>query len=55
MDGCTQHLRKPITQLETEVRALRKRDRLQRQRLAEKYGYEFLATHSNSQVDLFVR
>ncbi len=39
----TQPLRKRIAQLETEVRALRKRDRMQRQRLAQKYGYEFLA------------
>ncbi len=39
----THLLRKRITQLEAEVRALRKRDLLQRQRLAEKYGREFLA------------
>lgn len=39
----THLLRKRITQLEAEVRALWKRDLLQRQRLAEKYGREFLA------------
>ncbi len=38
-----QPLRKRIAQLETEVRALRKRDQIQRQRLAHKYGREFLA------------
>lgn len=38
-----QILEQRIAQLETEVRALRKRDQLQRQRLAQKYGREFLA------------
>jgi len=38
----THLLRKRITQLETEVRALRKQAQAQRQRLAEKYGREFL-------------
>jgi len=32
-----------MVQLEAEVRALRKRDQMQRQRLAQKYGREFLA------------
>jgi hypothetical protein len=39
----TYPLKKRIAQLETEVRALRERDRMQRQRLAQKYGHEFLA------------
>lgn len=43
MDDRTQPLKKRIAQLETEVRALRKRDQMQRQRLAQKYGREFLA------------
>ena len=42
MSDRTQPLRKRIAQLETEVRALRKRDQMQRQRLAQKYGREFL-------------
>ncbi len=43
MSDCTQPLSKRIAQSETEVRALRKRDRMERQRLAHKYGHEFLA------------
>ena len=43
MSDRTQPLRKRIAQLETEVRALRKRDQMQRRRLAQKYGREFLA------------
>ena len=36
-------LLKPLTQLETEVRALRKQAQAQRQRIAQKCGHEFLA------------
>ena len=43
MSDRAQPLRKRIAQLEAEVRALRKRDQMQRQRLAQKYGREFLA------------
>ena len=43
MSDRTQPLRKRIAQLETEVRALRKWDQMQRQKLAQKYGREFLA------------
>ena len=43
MSDRTQLLRKRIAQLETEVRALRKWDQMQRQKLAQKYGREFLA------------
>ena len=39
----THLLRKRITHLEAEVRALRKQAQAQRQRLADKYGQEFLA------------
>lgn len=39
----THSLRKRIAQLEAEVRALRKQAQTQRQRLADKYGREFLA------------
>ncbi len=39
----THLLRKRITQLETEVRALRKQAQAQRQRIAQKCGHEFLA------------
>ena len=42
MSDRTQPLRKRIAQLEIEVQALRKRDQAQRQRLAQKYGREFL-------------
>ena len=38
----TQPLKKRTAQLETEVQALRKRDQMQRQRLAQKYGRKFL-------------
>ena len=43
MSDRTQPLKKRIAQLETEVQALRKRDQMQRQRLAQKYGREFIA------------
>ncbi len=43
MSDHTQPLRKRITQLETEVRALRKQAQAQRQRIAQKCGHEFLA------------
>ena len=43
MSDCTQPLRKRIAQLEIKVRALRKRDQMQRRRLGQKYGGEFLA------------
>ena len=39
----TQTLRKRIAQLEAEVQALRKQAQAQRQRIAQKCGYEFLA------------
>ena len=39
----TQPLRKRIAQLEAEVRAVRKQAQAQRQRIAQKCGYEFLA------------
>jgi len=39
----THLLRRRITQLETEVRALRKQAQAQRQRIAQKCGYDFLA------------
>jgi hypothetical protein len=43
MSDRTQPLRKRIAQLETELRALRKQAQAQRQRIAQKYGREFLA------------
>lgn len=43
MSDRIQPLKKRITQLEAEVRALRKQAQTQRQRLADKYGREFLA------------
>ncbi len=39
----THLLRKRITQLEAEVRAVRKQAQAQRQRIAQKCGHEFLA------------
>ncbi len=39
----TQPLRKRIAQLEAEVRAVRRQAQAQRQRIAQKCGYEFLA------------
>ena len=42
MSDCSQPLRKRITQLETEVRALRKQAQAQRQRIAQKCEHEFL-------------
>ncbi len=47
MSDRTQPLKKRITQLETEVRALRNRDRMLRQRLAQRYGREFLVLLDN--------
>ena len=43
MSDCTHRLRKRIAQLETELRAVRKQAQAQRQRIAQKCGYEFLA------------
>ena len=39
----THTLRRRIAQLEAEVRAVRKQAQAQRQRIAQKCGYEFLA------------
>ena len=49
MSDRTYSLRKRIAQLEVEVRALRERDRMQRQRIAQKYGREFLALLDSDQ------
>ncbi len=55
MSDRTQPLRKRIAHLKAEVRALRKRDRMQRQRLAQKYGREFLALlDSGHNFEVFV-
>ncbi len=43
MSDRTHPLRKRIAQLEAEVRAVRKQAQAQRQRIAQKCGYEFLA------------
>ncbi len=43
MSDRTHLLRKRIAQLEAEVRAVRKQAQAQRQRIAQKCGYEFLA------------
>ena len=43
MSDRIQPLRKRIAQLELEVRALRKQAQAQRQRIAQKCGYDFLA------------
>lgn len=43
MSDHTQPLRKRIAQLELELRAMRKQAQAQRQRIAQKCGYEFLA------------
>ncbi|WP_009631570.1 hypothetical protein [Synechocystis sp. PCC 7509] len=43
MSDRTQPLRKRIAQLELELRAVRKQALAQRQRIAQKCGYEFLA------------
>ena len=43
MSDHTHLLRKRIAQLEAEVRAVRKQAKAQRNRLAQKYGREFLA------------
>ena len=43
MSDRTQPLRKRITQLEAEVQAVRKQAQAQCQRIADKYGQEFLA------------
>lgn len=42
MSDCTQALKKRIAQLEAELRAIRWQTEAQRQRLADKYGQEFL-------------
>lgn len=39
----TQPLRRRIAQLEAELRAVRQQAKAQRQRIASKYGHEFLA------------
>jgi hypothetical protein len=43
MSDRTHLLRKRIAQLEIEVRAVRKQAQAQRQRIAQKCGYEFLS------------
>ena len=43
MSNCTQALKKRIAQLEAELRAMRRQNEAQRQRIAYKYGQEFLA------------
>lgn len=43
MNDCTQSLRKRVAQLEAELRAVRRHSLAQRQRIAHKYGDEFLA------------
>ena len=43
MSDRTQTLKKRITQLETEVRAVRKQAQAQRKRIAQKCGYKFLS------------
>ncbi len=43
MSNCTQALKKRIAQLEAELRAMRRQNEAQRQRIAYKYGDEFLA------------
>ncbi len=51
----TQPLRKRITQLEAELRVVRQQAKAQRQRLADKYGHEFLALidgNSNTKVTI---
>lgn len=42
-DDCTQVLKERIAQLEAELRAMRRQTEAQRQRIAYKYGHEFLA------------
>ena len=42
MSDCTQSLRKRIAQLEAELQAVQQQTKAQRQRLAQKYGREFL-------------
>ncbi len=49
-----QPLRKRIAQLELELRAVRKQAQAQRQRIAQKCGYEFLALiDSNRHCEVF--
>lgn len=52
MSDRIQPLKKRITQLETELRATRKQAQAQRQRIAQKCGYEFLVLidHPNTKV-----
>lgn len=42
MSDCTQALKERIAQLEEELQAVRQQSLAQRQRLAQKYGREFL-------------
>lgn len=52
MSDRIQPLKKRITQLEAELRATRKQAQAQRQRIAQKCGYEFLVLidHPNTKV-----
>lgn len=43
MSDCIQALKERIAQLESELRAMRRHNEAQRQRIAYKYGQEFLA------------
>lgn len=43
MSDCNQALKKRIAQLESELRAMRRHNEAQRQRIAYKFGREFLA------------
>jgi hypothetical protein len=43
MSDCTEALKERIAQLEAELRAIRRQTQTQRQRIAYKYGQEFLA------------
>lgn len=43
MSDCCQLLKQRIAQLEAELRAMRRQNEAQRQRIAYKYGQEFLA------------
>lgn len=43
MSDCTQALKQRITQLEAELRAMRRQNKAQRQRIVYKFGREFLA------------
>lgn len=43
MSDCTQALKECIAELEAELRAMRRQNEAPRQRIAYKYGQEFLA------------